>query len=160
MKTVLVKKLLRVKADNKFNFNKHLDGITKKASPKVSALSRIFPFMDLTKKCFLMNSFFTSQFSYCSLIWFCHSRTVNNRINKLHKRCLRIVYNDKKSPLKGLLKTDKSVPKHIKNLQVLATEILKLYGNVYSPIVRQLFQSGILFLINLRRKHYYMVSRN
>ena len=97
-------KLLRVKADNKLNFNKHLDGITKKASPKVSAFSRIFPFMNLTKKCFLMNSFFTSQFSYCSFIWFCHSRTVNNRINKLHKRCLRIVYNDKKSPLKELLK--------------------------------------------------------
>ena len=42
-------KLLGVKVDNKLNFNEHLDGITKKASRKVSALSRIFPFMDLTK---------------------------------------------------------------------------------------------------------------
>ena len=45
-------KLLGVKVDNKLNFNKHLDRIIKKASRKVSTLSRIFP---------LMNSFFTSQ---------------------------------------------------------------------------------------------------
>ena len=36
-------KLLEVKVDNKLNFNEHLDGIIKKASRKVSALSRIFP---------------------------------------------------------------------------------------------------------------------
>ena len=43
-------KLLGVKVDNKLNFNKHLDRIIKKASRKVSTLSRIFPFMDLTKR--------------------------------------------------------------------------------------------------------------
>ena len=133
-------KLLGIKVDNKLNFNEHLDGIIKKASRKVSALSRIFPFMDLTKRRFLMNSFFASQFSYCPLIWMCHSRTVNNKINKLHERCLRIVYNDKKSSIKELLETDKSVPIHIKNLQVLATEMYKIYINISRPIVRQLFQ--------------------
>ena len=43
-------KLLGVKVDNKLNFNEHLDRIIKKASRKVSTLSRIFPFMDLTKR--------------------------------------------------------------------------------------------------------------
>ena len=87
-----------------------------------------------------MNSFFASQFSYCHLIRMCHSRTVNNKINKLHERCLRIVYNDKKSSFKELLETDKSVLIHIKNLQVLATEMFKVYRNISPPIVRQLFQ--------------------
>ena len=41
---------------------------------------------------------------------------------------------------KELLETDKSVPIH-KNLQVLATEMFKLYRNITPPIVRQLFQS-------------------
>ena len=36
-------KLLGVKVDNKLSFNEHLDGIIKKESGKVSALSRIFP---------------------------------------------------------------------------------------------------------------------
>ena len=87
--------------------------------------------MDLTKRRFLMNSFFTSQFSYCPLIWICHSRTVNTKINKLQERCLQIVYNDKKPSFQELLETDKSVPIHIKNPQVLATKMLKVYRNIY-----------------------------
>ena len=97
--------------------------------------------MNLTKWRLLMNSFFSLQFSYCSLIWMCQSRIVNSKINKLHERCLRITYNDKKSPFKELLETDKSVSIHIKNLQVLATEMFKVYRNIFSPIVTQLFQS-------------------
>ena len=81
--------------------------------------------MDLTKRRFLMNSFFISQFSYCPLIWMCRSRAVNNKINKLNEICLRTVYNDMKSSFKELLETDKSVPIHIKNLQGLATEIFQ-----------------------------------
>ena len=55
----------KVRIDNKLNFNEYLDGIIKKASPKVSVLCRIFPYL---KRRFLMNSFFTSQYIYCSLI--------------------------------------------------------------------------------------------
>ena len=33
-----------------------------------------------------------------------------------------------------------SVPIHINNLQVVATEVFKVYRNIYPPIVRQLFQ--------------------
>ena len=133
---------MRKTTRGKLNFNEHLEGIIKKASSKGSALSWIFPFMDLTKRRLLMNSFFSSQFSCCPLIWMCHSRTVNSKMNKLHeKRCLRIIYNDKKSSFKELLETDKSVPIYIKNLQVLATEMFKVYRNISPPIVRQLFQS-------------------
>ena len=88
-----------------------------------------------------MNSFFTSQFSCCWLIWMCHSRIVNSKINKLHERSLRIVYNNKRSSFKELLETDKSVSTHIKNLHVLATEMFKVYRNISPLIVRQWFQS-------------------
>ena len=97
--------------------------------------------MDITKRSFFMNSFFTLQISYCPLIWICHSRTVNSKINKLHERYLRIVYNDKKSSLEELLDTDKSLSIYIKNLQVLATELFKVFKNISPPIVRQFFQS-------------------
>ena len=52
IKNSTCKKLLVVKIDNKHNFNEHLDGITKKASHKVSVLTGIFPFTDLTKRRF------------------------------------------------------------------------------------------------------------
>ena len=58
--------------------------------------------MDLNKKRLLLNAFFMSQFNYCRLIWMSHKRT-KNKINKHHERCLRLIYNDKKSSLEQLL---------------------------------------------------------
>ena len=93
------KKLLGIIIDSKLNFKEHLEGIIKKASRKVNVLSRITTYMNLTKRKLLMNSFFRSQFNYCPLVWMCHNRTINNKINRLHERCLHIVYNDNKSSL-------------------------------------------------------------
>ena len=59
--------------------------------------------MKLGKKRMLTNAFFNSQFNYRPVIWMCHSRALNNKINKLHERCLRVIYNDKTYTLKELL---------------------------------------------------------
>ena len=53
-----------------------------------------------------------------------HSGTMNNRINKIHEKTLRLVYKDEKNlSLDDLLKKDKSVSIHQRNLQILATDI-------------------------------------
>ena len=97
IKSSKCEKLLGIKIDNKLNFNTHVDEICKKAGQKLNALSRVTPYMDLSKRRILLNAFFISQFSYCPLVWMFHSRGKNNKINRIHERCLRIVYNDKKS---------------------------------------------------------------
>ena len=102
-------KLLGITIDSKLNFKEHLEEIIKKASRKVNVFSRITPYINLTKRKLLMNWFFTSQFNYCPLVWMCHNRTINNKINRLHERCLRIVYSDDKSSFQELLDKDKSV---------------------------------------------------
>ena len=78
-------RLLAVKIDSKLFFNNHIDEIYKKASLKLNALSRITPHLGFKKKKLLINSFFISQFNYCQLIWICHNRTKNNKINRLPK---------------------------------------------------------------------------
>ena len=55
-----------------------------------------------------------------------HSRTLNNRINKLHERVLRLVYKDPLLTFQQLLEKDNSVTIHERNLQKLATEIFKV----------------------------------
>ena len=72
-----------------------------------------------------MNAFFKSQFSYCPLIWICHSQANNGKIKRLHERCLQIIYSDKQSSLETLLKQDGPVSFHNQNLQILATEMYK-----------------------------------
>ena len=78
----------------------------------------------------LMKSFFESQFSYCPLVWMFCSRTLNNRINKLHERALRILYRDDMSTFKQLLNQDKSVTIHDRNIQLLAVEMYKVKNKI------------------------------
>ena len=85
-------KLLGIIIDSKLNFKQHLEGIIKKFSRKMNVLSRITPYVTLVKPNLLMISFFTSQLNYCSLVWICYNRIINNKISRLHE----IAYNDNK----------------------------------------------------------------
>ena len=114
-------KLLGINIDSKLMFEDHIDRICKKASVKLNALSRILYYMDPLKRRILLNAFFTSQFNYCPLTWMFHSRKLNNKINRLHKRCLQLIYSDIISSYEELLDKDNSVPIHQKNLQKLAS---------------------------------------
>ena len=87
-----------------------------------------------------MRAFITSQFSYCPLIWMLQSRTLNNRINNIHERALRLTYKDNKSSFKQLLEKDHSVTVHQKNLQVLVTEIFKVKNNLAPDIMKDVFK--------------------
>ena len=125
-------KLLGIKFDSSLSFEAHITNLCKKASQKLHALARIVNYMDLPKRKVLMKAFITFQFSYCPLISMLHSRTLNNRINDIHERALRLTYKGSKSLFKQLLEKDHSVTIHHKNLQVLATEIFNVKNN-YDP---------------------------
>ena len=96
--------------------------------------------MDTKKRRVLMKAFITSQFSYCPLVWMFHSRTLNNRINKIHERALRLAYkNETFLSFDDLLKRDKSLSIHQKNLQILATEICKTKNDLGPKIMKDTF---------------------
>ena len=126
------KKLLGVTIDNKFSFDKHVETLCKKASQKLHALSRVSHFMDVKQRQLIMKAFINSQFGYCPLVWMFHSRKMNNRINKIHERSLRVVFNDNASTFRELLQKDNSVTIHERNIQSLAIELYKVL-NGFSP---------------------------
>ena len=71
-----------------------------------------------------------------------HSRAMNNRINKIHENALRLVYKDKTNlSLDDLLKKDKSVSIHQRNLQILATETYKARTDLGPEIMKDIFHS-------------------
>ena len=86
--------LLGITVDSELTFHKHIILLCSKANQKLSALARIAKYLTTDKRKILLNSFITAQFNYCSLIGMCHSRTLNNKINRIQERTLRIVYND------------------------------------------------------------------
>lgn len=41
----------------------------------------------------IMKTFKECQFRYCPLVWMFHSRNLNNKINRIHERALRVTYS-------------------------------------------------------------------
>ena len=56
-----------------------------------------------------------------------HSRKANNKINRLHERALRLIYNDYNSSFDQLLEKDGSVSIHHRNIHSLSVQMYKIY---------------------------------
>ena len=125
IKNSACEKLQGVTIDYKLNFEEHLSKLCDKASEKLNALARISSYMNINQRKHIMRAFISSQFGSCPLVWFFCSRKINNRINRIQERALRIVYKDYVSTFAQLLEKDSSVSIHIRNLQILATEMFK-----------------------------------
>ena len=59
-----------------------------------------------TKENYFLNLFVTSKFSLCSVVWMFHSRGLNNQINFIYERTLRLIYQDCISSFTQLLLKD------------------------------------------------------
>ena len=142
--------MLGIQIENNLCFDKHVVGLCKRAGRKLSALKRLARILPFQKRRILIQSFFNSQFSYCPLTWMFINRGTNHRINRLQERSLRILYEDDISSFEVLLQKDNSVTIHTRNIQILATEMYKVYNNKSPDFICQLFpKSNVTY--NLRR---------
>ena len=67
-----------------------------------------------------------SEFGYYPLVLMFYSRKLNSRVNKLHKRALRIVYQDYASSFTELLDKVRLTTIRKRNIQLLPTELFKV----------------------------------
>ena len=122
----MISKVVSSKVDNKLTFDKQINNLCAKVNQKLNALCRVSSFISANKKRLVIKASISSQFSCCPFIWINHSRTLNNKINRIHERSLRVVYSDKKATFKKLLDKDKDVGIHTRNLQILTIEMFKV----------------------------------
>ena len=134
--------LLGITFYSEITFHKHMISLCSKANQKLSALARIGRCFTTDKRKILVNTFIAAQFNYFLLIWLCHSRTLNNKINRIQERALRIVYNDYKSNFKELLERDHSFTIQERNIQYLAIEAYKVKNGLSPVIMNDVFQFG------------------
>ena len=136
----LSEKLLGITLDSKLKFGEHINKICNIVNKNLNALHRIGSHKRLNKRKMLLRAFIESQFSYCPLTWMFHSRTLNNKINRLHEKALRIVHGDYKSRFDKLLEKDGSFSIHHRKIQTLATEICKFLNGLSPQITNEIFQ--------------------
>ena len=133
-----IQKLFGAHTDYELKYDRHIETLYEKVGKNLLVLSRVIKFMSTNEAQLLMGSFIMSQLSYHRLTWMCHSRNINNQINKLYECALRLVYNDKSSSFRELLERDKSVTIHERIIQVLLTVIFKVKSGVGSKIMTEI----------------------
>ena len=82
--------------------------------------------MSTGKTRLIFKAFIIPQFNCCTLVWMFHTKELNNRINRLHEKALRVTYQDKNSSFTELLNLDKSISIHYRNIQYLLTDVYKV----------------------------------
>ena len=132
-------KLLGVTIDKEMKFNEHISTLCKKVNRKISALSRVSRYMSTEKRRVLFKSFIESQFGYCPLVWMFHNRDLEYKINTLHERALRIVYNDDNLSFSELLRLDNSFTIHHRNIQNLVIEVYKCIHGLSPSFMNDIF---------------------
>ena len=101
----------------KLKSDKHVSNICSKANRKLSTLARVTKFLPFKERLILFKAFTESQFKYSPLVWMFHGRLINDKVNKLHERALRIVYNDTITSFEELLVKNKTFTIDHQNIQ-------------------------------------------
>ena len=131
--------LLGILIDWKLQFNEHVKSLCIKANNKVSAMMRLRNLLSTEQKLVLFNSFVSSQFGYCPLIWMFHGKSANDIIDRVHRRALRAVYNDFQSDYDSLLAMGNHQRIHQLNLKKLILKIYKCLNNEAPCILSGIF---------------------
>ena len=120
-------------------FDDHVNSLCKKPCQKLNAFACLARYMNVEKRRIIMKAFIESQFGYCHLVWMFHSRGINNKINRIHERPLRITYNNKSSSFHNLLDKDNSVTLHHRNIRTLAIETFKVLHGISPSLLNKVF---------------------
>jgi len=132
-------KLLGIFIDDKLRFNSHVELKCQRAANKISALRRIRSFISLKTAKALCNAYIFSNFNYCPLIWMNFVKGNNNKIEKIQRRALSVVYQDVNSDLLELLAIEKGVTFHIKFIFKLLEEIFKTLHKQNPSFLQEIF---------------------
>ena len=87
-----------------------------------------------------------------------YGRSTNRRINHLHERALRLIYDDYELTFEELLEKDGRFIIHCYNIQTLCIELCKVCHNLSQTIFSDLF-TGNINSYNLRLKPDFVIPQ-
>ena len=114
--------MLGIIIDKKLTFKQHVENLFRKAQYKLHTLRRIRRFLSLEKAKILGNAFIASQFNYTPLLWMFCRKTLYSKIEKIHHKTLKTIYESNDTGDNLLLESN-TVSVHQRHLRFLMTEI-------------------------------------
>ena len=133
-------KVLAILIDDRLDFSQHISLMCSKAARQLNALARISKYLDQSSLKTIHNSFISSNFSYCPLVWHFCGKVNNEKIEKIQERSLRILQNDFTSSYHDMLRIAETTPALIYRLRVLTLEVFKSLQKSNPPCLHGLFE--------------------
>lgn len=131
--------ILGIEIDNKVNFNVCIDDICSKTSKQINAMKRIKNYLDNDCKKILYNSYISSNFNYCPLIWMYSGKTGMEKMEKTNKRALAFVTNDSETDYKELCRKEKQLTIYKRCIKAVAMQMFKIKNQDAPIYIQELF---------------------
>ena len=148
--------LLGLTIDDKLKFDAHIDKLCKTARSKLHALRRIRTFLTLEQAKLLASSFVNTKFWYAPIIWMFASKNSMLKVNEIHRRTLRVVYDDYNSTYEKILASHNDISIHEKHLKHLTIEVYKSLTNLNPEFMWPFFKNKSI-PYNLRNGNIYIL---
>ena len=132
-------KFLGINIDNELKFNEHIGSLCKRVGQQLNSLYRLNKYLTFESKKVLVNSFIFSNFNYCPLVWHITSSISEKKIEKIHERSLRFLYEDFNSSYDQLLERSGKTTMVISRLKTLCIEIYKSINRINPTYMPNIF---------------------
>ena len=152
--------ILGIEIDQNLTFTDHINSLCSKTAKQINALYRIKSNLDNASRKTIFNSFITSAFTYCSIMWMFTTRGNLQKLDKLHERALRLTYTNYSTTYDTLLETTNTLDIYKRCLKALATEMYKVKRKWLPQYVIDMFaENDISRVYNLRDTNTFVLPK-
>ena len=131
--------ILGIEFDDKLNFESHINEICNKTSKQINALKRMKHLTDRECKKIIYNSYISSNFNYCPIIWMFTGKINFGKLEKTNKRALRYVLNDNVAEYEVMCEELKVLNINKQCIKTVATHMYKIKNQMVPSYVQELF---------------------
>ena len=132
--------LLGLKIDENLNFRKHIKSLCAKAGAKLNAIKRLRSYINESDRKLLVDAHVISQFNYSSTVWHFCGLTEIHKMEKLHERCIRFIYNEYAMSYFELLKKNKLTTLFGKRILAMCCETFKTIHGLNAGYMQDIFE--------------------
>ena len=153
---IFVCRHLGINIDSNLTFYDHVAKVCRKAAMQINIMKRLGKFLDFNGRLKIYDSFFLQNFNYCPLVYNSMYARNENNIERLNKRMLRVVCNDRLATYSELLVKVKRTTMYCNRRKALAELVFNVLHNLSPPLPHNLFTKQ--FVMYDMRDNYMLVQ--
>jgi len=150
--------ILGVVLDNKLKYDKMINEVCRRAGGQINILYRLRNKLDYDSRLQLYDSFFTSNMSYCQVVWTHCSVAARRKLEKLNERALKFVNNDFDMSYEQQIVKAKRSSLLVTRIKAMGMEMFKVNNRLSPTYINELFTQEIC-TYSLRAKNTYYLPK-